>query len=142
MMSARFQRPSRSRPSSRIREPSIYFLTILANSQYTALPVPLPHTPKYDIVWVTSFSDCRKLAMVSVTSASFANCPSCAVAPDRRGHCLHLLLVFLISLLADAASREPRPSAAVSVETAVRLGLRDLLERGDRDLCGGQQDRC
>jgi hypothetical protein len=43
-------------------------------------------------------------------------------------------------MLADGASREPRPSAAVSVESAARLGLRDLLERGDRDLYAGQRD--
>ena len=43
-------------------------------------------------------------------------------------------------MLADSPGREPRPGPAVGVDPAVRLGLRDALERGDRDLHTRQQD--
>jgi hypothetical protein len=62
--------------------------------------------------------------------------------PGRRGHRLQLLSVLLISLLADGAGRESSPSAAISDESAVRLGIRGQLERGDRDLRAGQHGNC
>jgi hypothetical protein len=55
---------------------------------------------------------------------------------DRRSHRLHLFL--LVRLLAAGAGREPRAGAAVSVESEVRMGVRDLLERGHRDRRGQQ----